>query len=349
MSILVWQNSLYKCIIKHRNGGNIMEAGKLPNEVLKDIIISKIVPKNSEVLVGPDIGEDCAVIDFGEDVCVLTTDPVTATTNNAGTIGVHICCNDIASAGVRPIGAMVTILAPVSCKLEDIKSIMDEVNRACEELSIDVLGGHTEITDAVNRMVLSITAIGKGKKGEFIRTGGAKEGDDIVLTGFAGLEGTSILSKDYYEYLKDKLDEDTLKNAQNMLQDISVVKAGLIASKFGVTSMHDATEGGVLGAIWEVAEASKKGAYVYENKIPIKKETLEICNVLNIDPYRLISSGCMVITCKDGEGLCKVLMENGIEATVVGKIIERRKILNKDGVELEISPPEADEIYKVKI
>jgi hydrogenase expression/formation protein HypE len=330
------------------NGGYSMEVGKLPNDVLKNLIISKINKFSEDVLVGPKVGEDCAAISFGEEVCVVTTDPITAATQNAGTIGVHICCNDIASSGVKPIGVLVTLLVPPKNTLADIKGIMDEINAACRELSIDVLGGHTEITDAVNRIVLSITAIGKGKREELITTGGAMEGDDIVVTGFAGLEGTAIIASDYYESLKSKVDLDVLNRAKNMLKDISVVKVGLIAGKNGATSMHDATEGGIIGAIWEVAEASEKGVYIYEDKIPVKDETVEICRELNLDPYKLISSGCMIISCKDGSKMCSKLAEEGIEASVVGKITKEASKINKNGIEFEIDAPQADEIYKVK-
>ncbi|EYE87829.1 AIR synthase [Fervidicella metallireducens AeB] len=326
-----------------------MQAGKLSNETLKNIIISNLKKNNNDILIGPDVGEDCAIIKFQDEVCVLTTDPITAAAKNAGTLGVHICCNDIASAGVRPLGVLVTILAPLSAELNDIKTVMDEVKEACDILNIDVLGGHTEVTDAVNKMVLSITAIGKGKIGEYVTTGGAKVDDDIVVTGFAGLEGTVIIANDYFEHLKRKLDEKILKDAQSMMDNISVVKVGQIASDFGVNAMHDATEGGILGAIWETAEASGKGVHIFQNKIPVKDVTLKICHELNIDPLRLISSGCMVITCNNGAELCNKLRENGINAEVVGKITESRKIITTDNGDVEIMPPESDEIYRIKV
>ncbi|MDF2674883.1 MAG: synthase, partial [Clostridiales bacterium] len=244
---------------------------------------------------------------------------------------------------------MVTILAPLSSSVEDIGQVMREVNEACNELQIDVLGGHTEITSAVNRMVLSITAIGRGKKEQVVTTGGAKIGDDIIVTGFAGTEGTGILSKKYSDYLLTKLPADIIDMGKNMLKSISVVDVGMLAGQFGVNAMHDATEGGILGAIWEVAEASNKGMYIYEECIPIKKETIKICAALNINPYRLISSGCMIITCSNGIGLCNLLSENSISASIVGRITEDNKLMNSGGLEGEVEPPESDEIYNVKI
>ena len=327
----------------------MLKIGKLPNEVLKNTVISKIEKINSDIIVGPEIGEDCSIIRFNDDVCVLTTDPITAAVNNAGNIGVHICCNDIASSGVKPLGIMVTILAPEKASIEDISEIMSDVNNACRELGIDVLGGHTEVTDAVNRIVLSFTAIGRGKIDGFVKTGGAQLDDDIVITGYIGLEGTAIIARDYYDELKVRVDNELLLRAQNMLKSISVVKAGLIASEYGVNAMHDATEGGILGAVWEVAEAAGKGMRIFKDKLPLKDETSVICSAVNVDPLRLISSGCMVIAAKDGEGLCRMLKKNGINACIAGKItMDGKKIVTSDG-EFDVAPPESDEIYNVKI
>jgi hydrogenase expression/formation protein HypE len=327
----------------------MLDIGKLPNNILKDLIISKINNRNKDILVGPGIGEDCSVVDFGDMVCVLTTDPITAAENNAGTIGVNICCNDIASAGVKPLGILVTILAPPTAQLNDLAEVMNEVNAACLELGIDVLGGHTEITDGVNRIILSMTAIGKGKKDSFITTGGAKIGDDIVVTGYAGLEGTAILSKDYYDYLSTKLNKDLLASANALLKSISVVEVGLLCAGFGVNSMHDATEGGILGAIWEIAEAAGLGVLIDKNEIPIKEETRLICKTLNIDPYKLISSGSMIVTCRDGAALCSLLKENKINAKIVGKITAADMLIDDKNSVNRLLPPETDEIYRVKI
>jgi hydrogenase maturation factor len=330
-------------------GRKYMKIGKLPNEVLKDVIISKIGKINDDIIVGPEIGEDCSIIKFNDDVCVLTTDPITAAANDAGSIGVHICCNDIASAGVRPLGVLVTLLAPPSSDISEIAKIMEDVNKACSELHIDVLGGHTEITDAVNRIVLSLTAIGKGRADSFVKTGGAHVDDDIVVTGYVGLEGTAIISKDYYEYLKGLIDEEIILRGQNLLESISVVKTGLLSSEYGVHAMHDATEGGILGAVWELAEAAGMGLRIYADSLPLKEETKIICSAVKIDPLRLISSGCMVIAVKNGEGLCDLLKANGINACVAGKITLRdKKIIYADG-EYDIAPPESDEIYNIKI
>lgn len=321
-----------------------MDIGKLPNEILREKILRKIRKINKDVIVTPSIGEDCAAIKFDDEVCVVTTDPITAATKDIGKIGVIINSNDIASSGVRPIGITVTLLAPPNAKIEEIENIMDDIIKTCEGLNIDILGGHTEITDAVNRYVLSITAIGKGKN--IVKTGGAKVGDDLIMTGYAGLEGTFILANELYDKLIFKVDKDILDKVKKMQPSISVLEVGLVAGKFGVNSMHDATEGGILGAIWEVAASSGKGVYVYKDKIPMLEETKLICNALGLDPYRLISSGAMLISTSKGEELLNIFKEKGIHASIIGKITERDIILNDGGKEIEIKEPSSDEIYK---
>ncbi|SEF84295.1 Hydrogenase maturation factor [Caloramator fervidus] len=323
-----------------------MDIGKLPNDVLKEKILRKIRKINDEVVLTPSIGEDCAAVKFGDEFCVITSDPVTAATKDIGKIGVIINSNDIASSGVRPLGITVTLLAPPYAKIEDIEAIMEDVIKTCEEFNIDILGGHTEITDAVNRYVLSITAIGKGKS--IVKTKGAKVGDDVVMTGFAGLEGTYIIVNEYYDKLLSIIDKDILDSVKKLQISISVLKAGLIAGEFKVNSMHDATEGGILGALWEVANASDRGIYIYKDKIPVLNETKIICKSLNIDPYKLISSGAMIITTEKGEELVKKLNEYGIHAAIIGKITEKGCIINDNGIEYEIEKPLSDEIYKVK-
>ncbi|KMT23268.1 AIR synthase family protein [Clostridium cylindrosporum] len=322
-----------------------MKIGKLPNDILKNEILSKININSKDVLVGPGVGEDCSIVDFGDEKCVITTDPITGASNNIGALSVHISCNDIASAGVKPIGVMVTILAPPTCELEDIKNVMDDVVTTCKSLSVSVLGGHTEITDAVNKMIVSITAIGKGR--DIVSTKGAKINDDIVVTGYAGLEGTVIIASDKYDTLLKHFSEEELEGIKSMLQSISVVETGLIAAEFGVNSMHDATEGGILGAIWEVGEASELSVVVEEDKIPIKNQTKKISKIFNLDPYKLISSGSMIITTPRGEELVSLFREKGINSAVVGKITTGDNLIIKDNNKMKLTQPESDEIYKI--
>ncbi len=325
-----------------------MEIGKVPNDVLKEIILDKIKYNRPEVLIRPKIGEDCCAIDFGEHVCVMSSDPITGAVNEIGRLAVHINCNDIASSGVEPLGLMVTILAPPETTKEDLASIMGQICETANFLNIDILGGHTEITAAVNRVVIMSTAVGKVLKEKLVTTSGARPGDSIILTKSAGIEGTAIIAHDKEEELMKCLSSEQLVRAKGFVNSISVIQEGRIAGEFGVASMHDVTEGGVLGALWEVAEASEVGVEIYRDKIPVERETLEICERFEIDPLRLISSGCMLITCSNGEELVKVLQAEGVKATIIGIVTSgAEKILVSDGTKVRIDPPGTDELYKV--
>ncbi|NLN49034.1 MAG: AIR synthase [Clostridiales bacterium] len=325
-----------------------MKPGKLPTELLKKLVFDNIKSKNPHVLIGPEVGEDCAAIKFGEYVCVLSTDPITGAEKGAGTLAIHISCNDIASCGVEPIGILITLMVPIDGTEADIDRVMKEAGEAAKELGVEIIGGHTEITSAVNKMIISTTAIGKAPIGGIVTTKGAKIGDDIIMTKWAGLEGTSIIASDFANELNDVLSKNEIESAQSLIDYISVVPEGVIAGKYGVNSMHDVTEGGILGASWEIAEISETGIELHLNKIPILETTKKICDYYGIDPYRLISSGSMIMTCKDGEKLVCLLKSKGIAATVIGRIIDKdRIIIDERGNVSKLEPPKADELFKV--
>ena len=326
-----------------------MKAGKLDSDLLKSIVFNNITHHRDEILIRPGIGEDCAVIDFGDYACVISTDPITGAVNEIGRLAVHISCNDIASNGVEPMGLMLTIMAPEGTTEDEINQIMKQAGEAAAELKVEIIGGHTEITPAVNRVIISSTAIGRQLKEKVVFTKGAKPMDVIVMTKNVALEGTAILAHDWEERLRRDLGDQVVNEAKQMIKDISVVKEGVIAGKVGVTGMHDITEGGLLGALWEMCEASLVGALLYKEKVNIAPSTEKICQYFNIDPFRLISSGCMLITVsKDkAEELLKELKRGGVSASVIGQVTSTDRYI-KDGEDLfEIDPPESDELYKV--
>lgn len=324
-----------------------MKIGKLPTELLEEKILSKIQPKRKDILVGAGIGEDCSAIDFGEDVCVLSTDPITGAAKGIGKLAIHISCNDIASNGIEPVGILLTILAPEDTSLEDIAQVIQEAKETARELNVEIIGGHTEVSRAVNKMVLSTTCIGKGKKETMITSHGACSGDDVFMTKWVGLEGTAILAQDKEEELREILSEDDLEKGKGYMKHLSVVPEGLIAGQAGATSMHDVTEGGLLGAVWELATASGVGIEIQENLIPLRDITKRICEYYKINPLGLISSGVMLITTHQPEKLMISLKKKNIPVTKIGKVIQGTSTLIKNGERLPLAPPESDELFKI--
>jgi len=325
-----------------------MKEGKLDFDDLRNIILNNKTIKRSEVKVRNDVGEDCSIIDFGDCEGIFSTDPITGANENVGKLAVHINCNDIASSGGEPIGILVTILAPTSSSLEEINKVMNEIDEEAAKIGVEIIGGHTEVTSAVNKMIISVTVIGKNLKGKSIKTAGAKVDDDIIVTKALGLEGTYILINDYEERIQRILSKEEIKFGKSLINKISVLEEGKIGGEFGVHSMHDITEGGLLGGLFEVAMASNKGFKIFKDKIPMLDITKKVCEEFKIDPLRLISSGSMLITTKNGDGLIKKLKEKGIDAGIIGKISEHGGILVDKGNEINVEPPKRDELFNIK-
>lgn len=326
-----------------------LEIGKLKASDLEKLVFKNIKHRRSEILTDPKIGGDCAVLDFGEKVAYISSDPITGATEELGTLAVNINCNDIATAGIAPVGLMMTILAPEGTKSLEIERIMADAQAECERLNVSIMGGHTEITNAVNRMVVSVTAIGIGKKEDYTKREKVIPGDLLILTKGAGIEGTGIIAYEKNAEIKQNLGKRTLKEAKRMLDKISVVREGVIASPY-VKGMHDVTEGGVLGAVWEVSEFYGLGSEIYREKIKIAECTKDICNYFKIDPLKLISSGSMLLAADPvkGQEVVEILKNEGIESHIIGKFTDghSKSIISGCFIE-EISEPESDELYRV--
>lgn len=326
-----------------------MKLGKVSETILKRSVFKQIRHRRSEVMIRPNVGEDCSYVDTTDsEVMILSTDPITGTVNDIGKLAVHITANDIASSGGEMIGIMVTLLLPENTSEMVLKQIMRELEENCAELNIEIMGGHTEVTSAVNQPIISVTGVGKLSKAEMVTTSGLQVGQDIVLTKWAGLEGTAILAKDYEEQLLTRYTRAFIAGAKQFMDHISVVKEAKIAKHYGVTSMHDVTEGGIYGALWEIAAASNVGVEVDLKRIPLKQETVEFCEFFDLNPYKLISSGCMLMGTHQGNDLVHALEKEGISAAVIGKVTEghERIVFNEDERRY-LEPPKSDEIYKV--
>ncbi len=329
----------------------MLKTGKLDSDLLKELVFDKITYRSDDVRVRPGIGEDCAVVDFGEYDCVMSTDPITAAVGDIGRLSIHITCNDIASNGVQPLGIMLAVMLPEGTTEDDVEHIMGQAAETAGDLGVEVIGGHTEITPAVRQPVIVSTAIGKTLAGHSQSGNDMVPGDYIMVSKSIGLEGSGIIACDHGEKLRGVLSDDELSRAAAFLDMVSVVPEGVVAGTIGTHGMHDITEGGVMGAVWEMCQISRMGAQIMEDEIPVEPETEKICEVFDIDPARLISSGSMlIVTAAEKKDEMLAAMEKaGIRCTVIGRVKEESfgVMKVKDGVISEIDPPYADEIYKV--
>ena len=202
-----------------------LEVGKVPVDILNRLVldpINKNKHKREDIVIRPSTGEDCSAVDLGSEICVLSTDPITAADSNAGYLVVHINCNDAASAGAEPVGLLLTCLMPCGSTEGDLKKIIDGAYSAADELGIEILGGHTEITASVNKPVISGTVIAKTRNRKFISSGGAQVGQDIIMTKWAAIEGTSIIAGDYEDRLRGIISDEEIEEGPSAAQSSHV-------------------------------------------------------------------------------------------------------------------------------
>lgn len=326
-----------------------MKVGKIPENVLKRSVFKQIHTKREEVILGAGVGEDCAAVRLKEDeMFVISTDPVTGTATDIGRLAVHITINDLASAGAQPVGVMLTILLPEHTQEAELKKMMGQIEQACAAAKVQIMGGHTEVTKAVCQPVVNVCGVGKVKAGQLVSTAGARPGDDILASKWIGLEGTSIIAKEKAQELSERYSVNLIKKAQEFDQYLSVLPEAAVAVKSGVTAMHDVTEGGIFGALWELAESSGVGLEIDLKKIPVKQETIEVCEFFGINPYELISSGCMLMASQDGTALLRELEKAGIHAVLIGKATAGNdRVLRNEEERRFLEPPKTDELYRV--
>lgn len=340
-----------------------MRVGKLSNQELEEIVLSKLPPLSSKTLAGAGIGADCAWLDFGSNTLVTSTDPVTAGGMQSGRIAIHVSCNDIAACGVKPIGILLVIIAPPDTTREDLAAIVEQAAATAAEVGVDIVGGHTEISDSVNRFVVTTTAFGNIEKTDCVPLGRAMPGDTLLMTKTAAIEGSWIAAMEYESLLRNDLTEEQIEEVRKYISKMSVVRDGVLAascaSKEGLLNekgyrmsavhlMHDITEGGVYGAAYEMAELSGTGLMIDTDAIPVTDLTRKIAGILELDVYRLISSGSILIASSEPELIIRRLESEGIPCCAIGTFTGSGFITRdaKGGLAI-LEPPEADELYKL--
>jgi hydrogenase expression/formation protein HypE len=320
--------------------------GKVTAAQLRDRIFPHL-GRRDDVLVHATVGQDCAILDFGPSVCVVTTDPITAAGANTGRLAVHVACNDLATTGAEPVGLLLTLLLAEATADADLDRIMREAGEAARAVGVEIVGGHTEVTAGIPNTIVVTTAIGRAPKGAFVSASGGRPGDALVLTKGAGIEGTAILAADLGARLRATLGDEGLARARAFIDRVSVVPEGRIAARSGATAMHDVTEGGVLTGAWELADASGCGLHLDADAVPIAAETRAICDALGADPLALISSGAMLIAVGDPTPLQAELGRGGIPSAVVGRLTNGERTVTRGGATTSLVPPDRDELWRL--
>ncbi len=326
--------------------------GKVPSEALRRLVFGRLGVPTERLLQGPRVGEDAAVIDMGEKVIVVATDPITGAVGNVGWLAVHINANDVASTGARPSWFLCAALLPEGAGEGLLNEIMGQIHEACCEVGVSLVGGHTETTPGLDRPILVGFMMGEAEKDKYVTTGGARPGDTVVLTKGAGIEGTAVLAQDLAGTLQKHLGDDIVQAAASLIRRISVVPEAMKAMEVGgVHSLHDPTEGGLLNGIWEMTEAAGVGVRIMEETIPVAEETRAVCGALGIDPLKLMGSGALLIAVetRKAKELVSELRAMGVEASAIGIISEQRSrvLIRADGSEMRIEAVDQDEVYRI--
>jgi hydrogenase maturation factor len=310
----------------------VLPAGKLPHQLLGSLLAGQPTA-DPQLLLGPTIGEDAAVIEFAgchDRLLVVKSDPITFATDQIGYYAVNVCANDLAVTGATPRFFLPTVLLPAGqATVEMAAAIFDQIGAACRALHVVVAGGHSEITPAVSQPVVSGQLLGEVRRDRFLRSGGCRPGDVVLLAGAVPVEGVSIIAREKRAaLLADGWAPAELDAAANYLFDpgISILKPALLAADAGlVTAMHDPTEGGVATGLLEMALAADAGLAIDLDAIPVPDLARRLCAAFDLDPLGVIASGALLATAAEPQvlALLHLWRRAGWQAAVIGRVTPR--------------------------
>lgn len=322
--------------------------GKLPPGVLQRLLAA-VEQRDSRVVIGPAVGEDAAVIDMGDRYLVAKSDPITFAAERIGWYAVQVNANDVAALGARPRWFLATILLP-RADAALAEAVLRDIGDACAGLGITLCGGHTEVTPGLDRPIVCGHLLGEVAKDRLVRKQSMRAGDVLLLTRGVAIEGTAIIGREMADKLAATLDVETIRRAGRLLIEpgISVVEDALCAAGAAeVHAMHDPTEGGLIGGLYELAVAAGASIEIESARVPVLEETRAICGALNLDPLRLIASGTLLIAAAPpaAEAALAALARRGTRAAVIGRVVASGPPLTIDG--RPASFPERDEISRL--
>jgi Hydrogenase maturation factor len=322
-----------------------MKIGKVPPHVLERLVLKRRGALRGEVVVGPYLGEDAAIIDLGGRYLAVHTDPISGSVKLLGYLAVYVPTNDIAVRGIEPMWLSVAVFLPPEAGEEVLDTVTTQLDVAARELGVAVVGGHTEVTTAVTRPLVVATAMGVGER--YVSTAGAKPGDYVLMTKSAGQEAASILASDFEEEaVKRGIDRATIERAKGLIRHISVAGEALALADVA-TAMHDPTEGGVANGLAEIAYASGTSIVVDPEKVNVYPEVRALCRAFGIDPLETLSSGVLLATVPPSR-LAEAeekLRQIGVPHSVIGRVTPRADFLVKIGDRKYERPYVEDKVF----
>lgn len=322
-----------------------MRPGKISENVLKRSVLKQIHTKREEIVCGAGLGENCAVFTLPEgEFGLVSVHQTIVAGKNCTRFCIHKAVNNLAASGATPVAVELALLLPEEMQEPELRQMMEQAEDTCNELSVQLCGGSTKVSRVVKCPVATVTGIGHRTCKNIPK---AKPGQDIVITKWIGLEGTSLLAREKKEELIKRYPLRMINEACSFERMLSIVPEAATAMKSGICRMHDASEGGIFGALWEFGRMSGVGLEIDLKKIPIRQETVEICEFLELNPYELLSGGSLILATDNGFDLVEELAFKDIPAAVVGKVTENndRVVINEEERRF-LELPKSDEIYK---
>ena len=335
------------------------KVGKIDLDTFTSFLLKRLGEKDERVIVPPLTGVDAAVIDIGNDkVLIIAEDPIFSIPKQPlemfGWYTVHIGASDVAVMGVKPAYMTYTLLMPPETNDEDFRTIVDSIHQTALELKIAIVGGHTGYYPGFAAPTIGgITVFSITDKDKYVTPANAKPGDDVILTKGPAIETAGILSVLREKELLDKHPKSLVNKAQALCKEMTVVKDALTAMETGgVTAMHDATEGGVIGGLFEIASASKVGMEIEEASFIYPEEVKMVCQAFNIDPIAAIAEGSLLITSRPTHSrkIIEKLKQVNIDVSLIGKVTgdrETRIIRRLDGSTAQLAIPDQDPFWPV--
>ena len=326
-----------------------MRRGKISENVLKRSVLKKIGNHRDEVINGAGVGTDCAVLSFGEGYeTVLSTTPVTAPIEEICAYAIPMAFNNIAAAGAEPVGVMLSVMLPEDTQESGLQAMMEQAEQICGACGAQIIGGHTEVVPYITHPIVTATGVGRRDAGRTAGMQGIQAGQEIVVSKWIGLEGTVRLAREREKELCGRYPAKMVREAAAFDRYLSVIPEAATAIKSGVCGMHDVSRGGIFGALWELAQSAGVGLEIELKKIPLRQETVEICEFFEINPYELLSGGCLLMTTADGGALAAALMRENIPAAVIGRTTQGNdRVLYNDEEKRYLDKPKTDQIYFV--
>ena len=324
-----------------------MRVGKISENVLIRSVLKKINTHRKEVINGADVGTDCAVLSFGEGYDIaLSATPIMAPIKDISSYAIPMALNNVAAVGAEPVGVMLSVLLPEKTQEDELQRMMERAQDICSRCGADIIGGHTEVIPDIENPIMTVTGIGKQDNAGRDSLRGVKANQDIVISKWIGLEGTVRLARERREELCTRYPVRMIDEAAAYDRYLSVIPEAATAMKSGVCGMHDVSRGGIFGALWELAQRAGVGLEIDLKKIPVKQETIEICEFFELNPYELLSGGCLIMTAEDGDALAMALERENIPAVVVGRTMKGNdRVIYNEEEKRYLDRPKTDQIY----